>query len=203
MKHLTTSGLAAVAAAAFMAFAGSASAANTLTSPSGTTYTGTLTASASAGTTLTLSATFATVTCTGSTVSGDVTTNNATEAAGPITSLAFSGCNSRFDVVPLKNANGNFGTFLINQKTEVFSSNSAITYEDTLFGSHCVFGTTTNTKLGTLNQSTSATTPATVTMNTTLSYIGVLSRSSSFVCGSRATFTGSFTITSPVPLFSN
>jgi hypothetical protein len=202
MKHLKIIGLAAVAAAAFMAFAGSASAANTLTSPSGTTYLGTLTASATPGTTLNLTATFASVTCTGSSVSGDVTTNNATEASGPITSLSFSGCNSRFDVVPLKNKDGTYGSLSVNQKTEVFGSNTSVTIKDTLFGAHCLYGTSTNTKLGTLNQSTSPTTAATMTISAKLPY-KTGSESSEFACGATGAWSGSYTVTTPVPLFSN
>jgi len=178
MKHLKMIGLALVAAAAFMAFAGNASAAPTLTSPAGTEYTGTLTATASSS--LLLKATFANVTCTSSTVSGTISTNTETHATGNISTLDFTNCSTTTDVL----ANG---SLTVNQKGEVFGSNSRVTM--VAFGVDCVFGTTTNTKLGTLKGGT----PATMTISATLPLI----EGSAFACGSTGTWSGSYTVTTP------
>lgn len=198
MKHLKIIGLAVVAAAAFMSFAGvgSASAAATLTSPAGTEYTGTMHATAEPGTTLLLKAVFANVTCTESTIHGHVTVNNSTHAEGPITSISFSNCGSN-DPVAIT-----LGSLTINQKTEVFGSNSAVTVLNTSTGADCAYGTTTNTKLGTFTQSTSNTSDATIDISASLPYIAAHSTTSQFLCGATGTWTGSYTVTTPTPLFS-
>jgi len=193
MKHLKMIGLALVAAAAFMAFAGSASAAPTLTSPAGTAYTGTLTATASSS--LLLKATFANVTCTSSTVSGTISTNNETHAAGNISTLSFSNCGTN-DVTSLKNADNTFGQLTVNQKGEVFGSNSRVTILNTTTGAHCIYGTTINTKLGTLTGGK----PATMTISASLPY-NAESKSSQFVCGSTGSWSGSYTVTVPGELY--
>ena len=194
MKHLKMIGLALVAAAAFMAFAGNASAAPTLTSPAGTEYTGTLTATASSS--LLLKATFANVTCTSSTVSGTISTNNETHAAGGISTLSFSNCGTN-DVTSLKNADNTFGSLTINPKGEVFGSNSRVTILNTSTGAHCIYGTTTNTKLGTLTPS-SALEDKTAVMHISASLpYNAESKSSQFVCGSTGSWSGTYTVTTP------
>ena len=199
MKHLKMIGLALVAAAAFMAFAGNASAAPTLTSPAGTTYTGPLTATGTKGGSLLLKATFSNVTCTESTVSGNVTTNNETHAAGAITTLSFSVCGGINHVTPLKNADGTYGSLTIRPNGEVFGSNTNITIKSTATGAHCVFSTTTNTKLGRLTPSSAAT--AVMHISASLSYNSALSASSVFLCGSTGTWSGTYTVTTPDPLY--
>jgi|SRR5215218_1404299 len=193
MKHLKIIGLALVAAAAFMAFAGSASAAPTLTSPAGTAYKGTLTASGEGS--LLLKATFANVTCTESAVGGEVTTNNETEASGPIKTLTFGNCGSNDPVTKT------FGTVSINQKTEVFSSNTVVAITNTSLGIVCAYGTTTNTKLGTFTQSANSTSAATLDINAALPYVSAHSTGSAFACGN-GTWSGSYAVTKPLGLFS-
>ena len=202
MKHLKMIGLALVAAAAFMAFAGNASANPTLTSPSGTEFTGPLTATATKGGSLLLKATFANVTCTESTVSGNVTTNNTEHAAGAITTLSFSGCGTINHVTPLKNADGTYGSLTVKPNGEVLGSNTNVTIKNTTTGAHCVFGTTTNTKLGTLTPSSgSPATTAVMHISASLPYNSALSTSSSFVCGSTGSWSGTYTVTTPDPLY--
>jgi len=192
MKHLKMIGLALAVAAAFMAFAGSASAAPTLTSPTGTEYTGTLTATASGS--VLFKATFANITCTGSTVSGNISTSNETHASGSITTFSFSGCSATTDL--LKNADGTYGSLTINQKGEIFGSNSRFTFE-TAF-THCVFSTVTNTKVGAVTPSSSlGGKTAVMHINAFLPY-SAESRSSQFICGSTLTWTvSSYTINNP------
>jgi len=178
MTRLKITALALFTAGVFMAFAGSASAAPTLTSPAGTEYTGTVTATANSS--ILFKATFANVTCTSATASGTGSTNNETHASGSITMLSASGCSTTIDT--LVN-----GSLTVNQKGEVFGSNSRVTM--VAFGVDCVFGTTTNTKLGTLTGGT----PAKGTLSATLPLL----EGSAFACGSTGTWSGGYTVTTP------
>src|SRR5829696_3748777 len=82
--------LATAAAIASIAFAGTA-AATTLTSPSGTTYTSTIKASASH---LALDTSFFTpITCTGSSIESQIEAHGSSiKASGKVSSLTFTGC---------------------------------------------------------------------------------------------------------------
>ena len=104
MKHLKMLGLLVMAAASLTAFAGSASAA-TFTSPTGTEYTAAFSMSLE-GSSL-LKAGIAETTCTSSTMTGRLTTNNATHSAGQIETFSFSNCTSpqgTSTVLTLRNA---------------------------------------------------------------------------------------------------
>jgi hypothetical protein len=181
MKHIKMLGLAVMAAAAFMAFTGSASA-QTLTSPAGTEYTGTIEATASGS--LLLKAGFANITCTSSTVAGKVTTNNNTHAAGAISTLTYSNCGSA-TVDTLKT-----GELTIQKSTGAVSgSGSEVTVA--VFGTSCVYGTKTGTALGTLTGGT----PAKMTINANLPLI-----SGGFGCANPANWSGSYTVTNPKTL---
>jgi len=193
MKHLKMLGLALVAVAALMAFAGSASAAPTLTSPTGTEYTGALTLTLSSS--LLVKAVFANQTCTGSTMSDNIATDDEAHAKGPITTLTFSNCGTN-DVTPLKNADGTYGWLTINQKGEVFGSNTRITFLNTSTGTHCIYGSTTNTKLGTLTPSSATGGTAVLDISASLPYYPE-SLSSQFICGSTETWSGTYTVTTP------
>jgi hypothetical protein len=178
MKHLKMLGLALVAAASLMAFAGSASAA-VLTSPAGTDYTGTLESTATES--LLLKAGFANITCTASTVSGAVKTNT-TVAEGAITTLSFSNCNATVDV--LKN-----GSLKVASGGAVTGSGSEVTVS--ALGTSCVYGTGAGTSLGTLKGGT----PASLTINASLPKI-----SGGFACASPAGWSGKYTVTQPTTL---
>jgi len=192
MEHLKIIGLALVAAAAFMAFAGSASASPTLTSPAGTAYTGTFTASA--GSSLLLKATFSNVTCTESTVGGEVTTNNETEASGPIKTLTFGNCGSNDPVLTT------IGSVVFKRNGDTIYKNLVFSVTNTSLGVTCAYGPGASTQIGTLTQSPTNTTAATLDINASLSYISAHSTGSAFICGN-GTWSGSYEVTKPIPLF--
>ncbi|HYH54078.1 MAG TPA: hypothetical protein VD761_08100 [Solirubrobacterales bacterium] len=187
MKHLKMLGLAMVAAAAFMAFAGSASANPVLTSPENVEYTGNILATGEG--TFLLQAGFANITCTTSTVGGTVTTNNTSKASGPITTLDFSGCNATvttikngsLEIIPNAPTGSNKGT--------VKGTGSEVTVST--LGVSCVYGTGAGTTIGTATGGN----PATIAVSASLPKI-----SGGFLCASPASWTGSYTVTSPKPL---
>ena len=180
MKQLKIIGLALVAAAAFMALAGNASAAPTLTCPTaGTTCTGSITTSAVE--TLTLKAGIATDTCTTSTVSGTLGSNTETEASGSISTLDFGGCSLTTDVL-------SEGSLTILPTGEVKSIGSEVTVS--ALGTSCVYGggASPGTKLGTLTGGTTA----------SLSVKAQLPKiSGGFACSNPAEWTGKYSVTSP------
>jgi hypothetical protein len=184
MKHLKMLGLAMVATAAFMAFAGSASANPVLTSPANVDYTGSFLATVE-GTNL-FQAGFAHITCTTSTIGGTVTTNNTTRASGPVTTIDTSGCNAT--VITLKHGSLEF---ISNGggKGTVRGTGSEVTVST--LGVSCVYGTGAGTTLGTVTGGN----PATIAINASLPKI-----SGGFLCATPASWTGSYTVTSPKPL---
>jgi hypothetical protein len=192
MKHLKMLGLFVMAAAALMAFAGSASAA-TFTAPAGTEYTGSVDASLESGTTALLKAGFAEITCTSSTVKGTLTTNSETEASGPLTStknangdpegIEFGGCGSAtvttLSVGSLK---------ILKSNTEVKAINSEVT--TAVLGTSCVYGgSAAGTKLGTASNTASG-----VTLNITAQ---LERKSGGFLCANPAEWTAKYLVTTP------
>jgi hypothetical protein len=193
MKHIKMLGLAVVAMAAFMAFASSASATPALTSPAGTEYTGELHATMKTGTSGLLQAGFANITCTESTVAGKVEKNVTNTASGKIATLTFAKCNATVDVLKLgslhiatKDDGTNSGT--------VSGSGSEVTVST--LGTSCVYGTGTETLLGTAKGSASPTSAAEMSLSGTLPKI-----SGGFACANPAKWTASYVLTKPVPLF--
>jgi len=200
MKHLKMLGLFAMAAAALMAFAGSASA-QTLTAPTGTTYTGALSSSLE-GSAL-LKAGFAEITCTSGTVAGNVTTNNNTEASGSITSVSFSNCKEGQTVDTLNNS----GTLTITHKTVEGKTTYPVTGTGTevttaVAGVSCVYGlgatstalgNATNTEVETkVEEKTVKEDWVTLAINAKLPKI-----SGGFLCASPASWTANYVVTSP------
>jgi hypothetical protein len=185
MKYIKMLGLAAVAAMALMAFAGTASA--ELTSPAGTAYKGEIKASAESS--LTLKAGFSDVTCTESTVAG--TPNKfGTTVSGPITTLSFGNC-PETTVTPETNAEGNYGSLSIKGST-VSGSGSRVKIVKS--GVTCYYETTGNA-LGTLTSGK----PATMHINATLKR----GTGSSFFCASEASWSGSYVVTTPGELYTD
>jgi hypothetical protein len=184
MKYVKMLGLLAVAAAALMAFAGVASA-TTLTSPTGTTYTGEI--KAEAGTTE-LHCPFTTVSCTKSTVAGKVENSGAgVTAGGKISSLTFTGCN--FPVTVLKpgsleihHTSGYNGTLT--------STGAEITIETSI--ASCLYKTSA-TDVGSLTGGS----PAKLAINSA----AIPRTGHSFFCGSSGQWTGSYEVTSPTSLY--
>ena len=180
MKHLKTLGLFVMAAAALMAFAGSASAA-TFTAPSGTEYTGSMDATLE-GSAL-LKAGFAEDTCTVSTVSGNLTTNNETEASGSTNGVAFSGCSITTHTI------SNTGTLKIN-KSNTQVSGTGVEVTVAAFGISCVYGMGAGTTLGTAKNTGSG---VTLVISAKLPRIS----GNSFLCGNPAEWTANYFATTP------
>jgi len=191
MKYVKMLGLAAVAAMALMAFAGSASATvlkdgsgNTL--PAGTEINSTL----KTGTSALLKAGFANITCTESTVAGK--TANAGGASetvkGGITTLAFpnASCNATVHVLSngeleIHSAGGSNGT-LTGKGSEVTVA---------IGSTSCTYGTGTGTTLGTLKGGS----PAVMEVSAKLPKLA-----GGFLCASPAEWTATYTVTTPSTL---
>jgi hypothetical protein len=190
MKHLKMLGLFAMAAAALMAFAGSASA-QTLTAPTGTEYTGALSASLE-GSAL-LKAGFAEITCTSSTVGGSVTANNNTEASGTLNTVDFSNCKEGQTVDTLNNN----GTLTILKSTHAVSG-TGVEVTTAVAGVSCVYGLgATSTALGTAtNTSVSGSDRVTLAISAKLPKI-----SGGFLCASPASWTANYAVTTPATSF--
>jgi hypothetical protein len=187
MKHLKMLGLFAMAAA-LMAFAGSASA-QTFTSPAGTEYTGNI-SSTLEGSAL-LKAGIAEITCTAGTVSGSLTTNANTWAAGSITGVSFSSCREGQTVDTLNNKG--FLTILGGIHT---ASGTGTEVTTAVAGASCVYGLgETSNSLGTAtNSGSGSTAKVTLFVNAKLPKI-----SGGFLCANPASWTASYLVTSPSP----
>jgi hypothetical protein len=189
MKYAKMLGLLAVAAAALMAFAGTASATQ-LTAPSGTVYTGTIKA-ASEGTT-SLHGPFTTVSCTASTVEGSVAKHGAgVTVSGSISKLTFTGCN--FPVTVLKAGSLEVHNIAGTNDGTLTSSGAEITITTSIAA--CLF-TTSNTDIGRLTKAPSNTGHATLDINSA----GIPRTGHSVFCGSSGTWTGSYKVETPTGL---
>ena len=196
MKHLKKLGLLVIAAISLMAFAGTASAANTLTSPAGTNLLAgsTIHLTLESGTSLLLKAGIED-TCTESTMHGTVSAINTTHAeialtatGTPPTGLSFEKCTQHTRVVTP-------GKLTINDTGEVFTINSRVEINVTGLGT-CYYGAeATPIKIGTLI----AGSPAKLTVNTTV--LPRLEISNKLICAKEATWTGTYRFTAPTSLF--
>jgi hypothetical protein len=180
MKHLKMLGLIGMAAAALLAFAGSASAA-TFTAPAGTAYTGSWGFSLEGSTIL--KAGFAEITCTSDTMGGSLTTNNETEASGSITSVALSGCGS--STVDTLNSKG---TLKIAKSTHAVSG-TGVEITTAALGTSCVYGFGSGTSLGTASNTASG---ITISIDVSLGKV-----SGGFLCANPATWKASYIWTTP------
>lgn len=202
MKYVKMLGVLAVAAAALMAFAGSASASN-LTSPTGTTYTNTITATAGA---TTLHGSFVSVTCNKSHVKGKVSQHGAgVTVKGNIEELSFTECNFPTTV----ETTGSLEVHPIRPKVSPHTTCLAAD-GDTCDGTLTSTGAkvTITTSVGSCTFTTNATPIGTVTGTSTtgskakLDISGTIPRTGgSFLCGSSGTWTGSYTVDTPSTLW--
>jgi hypothetical protein len=202
MKYLKILGLAAVAAMALMAFAGSASATKLYSGASPLGAGTEIKSSLASGTSATLTDTEGHTldTCTGSTITGKTANaGSATETVkGTIaaSALTWSGC-----TVATSTTEG--GELEIHWRTEqeetegIASKNGTLTgkgfkvsINTVLFG-NCVYTAGAGTDLGTLTGST--------TGSATMDINAVVSKSSG-ICNSTAKWVGTYTVTSPSPL---
>ncbi|MGN6216848.1 MAG: hypothetical protein ACTHN7_07820 [Solirubrobacterales bacterium] len=196
MKYVKMLGLAAIAAAALMAFVGASSAsATTLTCGSESCAAGTTIKSVSEGKAV-LDAPFGNVECE-STVEGHTTNaeekGTAGNADGPITSLTFTPCNSGNTVKVLKA--GSLSIASAGESNGTLSS-SGSEVEVIHLGVQCIF-TTSNTTLGTVTGSNTTGGNATLDIKATIPRTG---GSGGAFCGSSAPWTGSYKVTSPATL---
>jgi hypothetical protein len=152
------------------------------TSPTGTVYTGDFDATAESS--LLLKAGME-VTCTGSTVKGIITSNTTHHASGPLSALAFSGCNGKVESLP------GLGSLTITGD-ELIAIGSKVTVER--FGIFCTYGGGEGTKVGTLTNTTlNGKDAVTLDVNANLP-----KQAGGAFCASTGVWTGSYIITTPV-----
>ena len=181
MKYVKMLGLLAVAAAALMAFAGSASA-TILTSPEGSTYTGEIVATS---TNSELDGAFVTVKCGHSEAKGSVENHGGERVSGPITTLTFTTCNYHTTVE-------NKGTLEVDTNGTVYSKEAKVTI-NTSVGS-CTFTTAASgTDVGTLSQGKGA--------SLNINSAKIPRTAGNFLCGSSGTWTGSYDLVTPNDLW--
>jgi hypothetical protein len=187
MRYIKMLGLLAVAAAALMAFAGTASA-TTITSPTGNPYTGTIQATTHGGHAV-LHNPIAKIEC-HSTVHGHVESHGTTVTAkGLITSLTFINCTNSWHVTT--NTPGTLEIHWTSGYNGTLTSTGA-TVTSTRFGIECRY-VTSNTHIGTLTGGS----PATLHIQGSIPF-----HSGSSFCGEGATqWTGSYQVTSPSSLY--
>ena len=186
MKYVKMLGLLAVAAAAMMAFAGTASATVTY---NGSAYTGTIEATS---TNSNLDGTID-VACSHSVVAGS-TASGATTSA--ITTLTFTGCGAD-TVSPVEDkTNKNFGYLSIDSNGTISAEGTEVTVQvhRSVFGfpvtTHCIYKTATKpgTDVGTLTEGTTS---------IELAGTNIPQVSTDGGCGANAQWTGTYTITKP------
>jgi len=187
MKYAKSLGLLAAAAAVLMAFAAAASA-DTATSPTGTTYTGTIRAEAEGHTVL--DNPIAKIEC-ASTIEGTITGHGAGKpVSGSVSTLDFTNCTNEWHVTTVSG-----GTFSIdNTGATITVTSSGATFEATRLGVTCRYATN-NTLIGRLTNSESDFSSA------TMHVVGIAPfESGSFLCGENMAWTGSYKVVKPIPL---
>ncbi len=195
MKYLKIMGLAAIAAAALMAFASSASATALYnsTTHNATTKLGVgASLKAEAESTVTLHPPIGDITCTSSVAEGTVSNagGSGVNVEGSLSKLTFSGCNATVTVLkPGKLV----AAFSSGTNAALTSKEAEVTVE--FGGFHCIFNTgTTGTAIGTLTGSTATASTATFDISAKIPRTG--GRSGAF-CGSTAEWTGSYKVVTP------
>lgn len=208
MKYLKLMGLAAIAAAALMALAGTASA-TIITSPSGTQYSGTLKTELNGGEAILKSSFIGEVKCKKSTVEGKIETQGAeVTASGRISTLDFTECNGVVTPISTEEVGGvkYYGSLEAHTeykegKVQAANNNGTLTSKNTevtveLAGLHCIFRTSaTGTELGLVTGGTPATFKA---ESAAIPRTG--GRSGAF-CGSSAFWNANYKVVTPGSLF--
>ncbi|HKF82436.1 MAG TPA: hypothetical protein VKB23_05700 [Solirubrobacterales bacterium] len=197
MKYVKMLGLLALAATALFAFAASASA-TTLTSPKGTTYTGSIKA-ASEGHAIThdTSGLGITLECNVSVESTVVSHGSSVTVKSNVSSLTWTNCTNNWSTTTLKT--GSFETHPItgtDNDTTTWSG-AEWTAKQSTTGLHCIYSTA-NTDIGTLTSSTVTGGNATLDIAATITRTG---GSSGFFCGTAVQWTGSFKVSTPSTLY--
>ncbi|HEY6731679.1 MAG TPA: hypothetical protein VI039_11730 [Solirubrobacterales bacterium] len=193
MKYLRIPALLAVVVAA-MALPATASA-DSATAPSGTLYTGSVSAANEGAITI---HGVVDITCSNSSMSGSVATHGSGVLVWvPFNSLTFTNCNQHVKV--LAGGGLTFNQFGSGGNAIVESEEAEITVQITsIFGNvHCYFGTRIlGTPIGTLTGAASNSDHATLDLSGFLEVLG----GSSFLCGSSAEWTGNYKFNSPTGL---
>ncbi|MDQ3725057.1 MAG: hypothetical protein M3335_04060 [Actinomycetota bacterium] len=202
MKYIKMLGLAAVAAAALMAFVGASTASatvlckvNTQTTgchAGGNAYAKATTVKAS----LTKTAVLETLggetlnECTGSTLEGKTeTTGGAAETIkGVFVIISWSGCLKHTTTIAV----GDFELHQANSDNGTLTATGVQVTINGIFGTSCVYGAGEGLNLGTVVGGS----PATITINTIVPRI-----SGGFLCPAEARWTASYEVTSPKPLY--
>jgi len=186
MKYIKILSLMAVAAAALMAFAGTASA--TIIEESNGTQLLKGTQIESTGTNAVLKAGFSTVECSHSEVDGKTSNNGGAgeTVEGNINNLSFSGCNMTVTVLKkgkliVHHTSGSNGT-VTSEGAEVTVNNHSVS---------CTYGTTSATNIGNLAGGS----PAKLTASASLTRVA-----GGFLCANPATWTATYTVTTPTSL---
>ncbi len=193
MKYVKILGLLAVAAAAMMAFAGTASA-TSVTSPSGTVYTSTIKASSENGHVKLVGPLNINIQC-ASSVEGTVGTHGSgVTAAGNISALTFTNCTNGYSATVINN---NFGSLEIHATGSgngtLTSKNTEVTVTTPL-GFNCIYKTAAaGTDIGTLTGS--STTGATATLDINAASIPRTGHSA--FCGGSGEWNGNYVVTTP------
>jgi hypothetical protein len=189
MKYVKMLGLLAVAAAALMAFAGTASA-TVVTSPAGTAYTGTIKATS---TNTALHGPFTTVACEHSVVEGKVEKQGADPitASGKISYLDFTNCNYPVKVLKYGSLEVHTDPSGVAGDGTLTSTGAEVTIETSI--ANCLF-TTESTDIGTVDGSNTG--HAVFNISASIPRTG-----HSFFCGSSGTWTGNYTVISPSTLY--
>ncbi|HET7454552.1 MAG TPA: hypothetical protein VFJ76_03435 [Solirubrobacterales bacterium] len=193
MKHLKILGLALVAAAALMAFVGAGTASATkLCKDSACTEdygAGTEIKSSLSGSAILETVGGVTLdTCSGGEVNGTTSATEGTPLSGNISALTWEGCTRTTDTtvkgsLSIEKTSGGNGS--------VTGSGSSVTVNG-IFGTSCVYGTGTNTPLGTLVGGS----PATISIS------ALVPRTvANALCPAETRWTASYTVTSPSSLF--
>jgi hypothetical protein len=184
MKYMKIFGLAAMALAALMAIAGTASA-TTLTSPSGTTYTSTIKAVNEGAITLTsVFGGFGAISCSESTIEGKVETHgSAVTPGGVIEKFTWEKCTKTATVIQK-------GTWEIHANGQKTLKNLSIRFHQTAFGTCEFTASNTGTSFGTVTTTAQTGGNATIDVKASLPS----------PCGT-GTLEGAYVITTPSPLY--
>jgi hypothetical protein len=199
MKHMKILGLAAIVAIALMAFAGTASATvlckEAITSgcaAAGKAYpAGAFIKRSLEGSSITESGETTFDTCTGSQFTSEIKSggSSSTTVSGPNTTVDFDNCANEVHTISL----GSLEIHHIAGTDNGVVTTSGVVVGKTLFGTNCRYESGTGLHLGTLTGSHNA------TLHVNAIVKGVTGNS--FICPSTPTWTATFRVTSPVPLY--
>jgi hypothetical protein len=193
MKYVKMLGLLAVAAAALMAFAGSASA-TTVTSPEGTLYTGKITAVSHNGHVRLVGPLGIDVQC-ASHVEGTVESHGAgVTAKGSIGNLSFTACTNGYTVTVLSKGSLEVHKVTGTNTGTLTSTGTEVTVHTPL-GFSCIYKTN-STHIGTLTDSKATGGHATLDINA----VSIPRTGDSSLCGATGQWSGSYTVTTPSTL---